>query len=99
MSNPTGLTINYIVLDVDNDGRQFLRFDADDADCTSLYAYDLADVSNWLASNYISPDCEVHDLREPEESDDYEPDDDSSWADGDALASAGWGTDEDYGAY
>ena len=26
-----------------------------------------------------------------------EPDD--SWMDGDALASAGWGTDEDYGYY
>ena len=26
----------------------------------------------------------------------YEPD---NWADGDALASAGWGTDEDYGGY
>ena len=28
---------------------------------------------------------------------DDEPDLDPSWADSDALASAGWGTDEDYG--
>jgi hypothetical protein len=31
------------------------------------------------------------------ESQDYEPDE--SWWDADALASAGWGTDEDYGYY
>ena len=28
--------------------------------------------------------------------DDYDTEDDS-WSDGDSLASAGWGTDEDYG--
>lgn len=28
---------------------------------------------------------------------DEEPDDDSSWADANALSSAGFGTDEDYG--
>jgi hypothetical protein len=28
-----------------------------------------------------------------------EPDCDESWMDADALASAGWGTDEDYGGY
>ena len=34
---------------------------------------------------------------DPAENFDYEYDD--SWMDGDALASAGWGTDEDYGCY
>jgi hypothetical protein len=37
-----------------------------------------------------------HDLNDcPEQS--FE--DDGDWMDGDALASAGWGTDEDYGYY
>ena len=31
--------------------------------------------------------------------DDAEPYEDSVWADSDALASAGWGTDEDYGCF
>ncbi len=35
-----------------------------------------------------------HDELERDWDEPYEPD---SWADGDALASAGWGTDEDYG--
>ena len=30
---------------------------------------------------------------------DYEYEDDGDWMDADALASAGWGTDEDYGYY
>lgn len=30
---------------------------------------------------------------------DNEPDCDDQWADANALASAGWGTDEDYGGY
>lgn len=35
---------------------------------------------------------------EPDNYDD-EPCEPDNWADGDALASAGWGTDEDYGYY
>jgi len=31
--------------------------------------------------------------------DDTEPWEDDVWADADALASAGWGTDEDYGYF
>lgn len=31
--------------------------------------------------------------------DDFEPMVDDMWADADALTSAGWGTDEDYGFY
>ena len=97
MSNPTGLTIEQVVLGVTDDGRQFLRFDTNDEDGTSMYAWDLSDVANWLSSNYVSADVEVADERE--DFDDDEPDDDPMWADSDALASAGWGTDEDYGAY
>ena len=42
--------------------------------------------------------CCGHDLNDcPEVEDYYE--EDGSWMDGDALASAGFGTDEDYGGY
>ena len=35
----------------------------------------------------------------PEPYNDGEPSDDPVWMDADALASAGWGTDEDYGCF
>jgi len=42
--------------------------------------------------------CCGHDQNDcPEVEDTFEEDGD--WMDGDALASAGWGTDEDYGGY
>ena len=40
---------------------------------------------------------EVEEVSDEEEDGDNEPD--GSWMDADALASAGWGTDEDYGYY
>jgi len=40
---------------------------------------------------------EVSEVSDEDEDGDNEPDGD--WMDGDALASAGWGTDEDYGYY
>lgn len=51
--------------------------------------------------NYDEDDSEDYDDDDDDEEDDgeshiCEPD---NWADGDALASAGWGTDEDYGYY
>lgn len=53
--------------------------------------------------NYDEDDSEDYD----DDDEDSEDDDDGeshicepdNWADGDALASAGWGTDEDYGYY
>lgn len=36
---------------------------------------------------------------DPADDFDYEYEDDGDWMDADALASAGWGTDEDYGYY
>ena len=36
---------------------------------------------------------------DPAENFDYEYEDVGNWLDADALASAGWGTDEDYGYY
>lgn len=44
----------------------------------------------WISLDDFSPDLF-------EKVDDEEPDLDPVWADSDALASAGWGTDEDYG--
>ena len=38
-------------------------------------------------------DCDEH------YEEDYEPCEPDNWADGDALASAGWGTNEDYGCF
>ena len=46
-------------------------------------------------------ECEWEDDSEDEDEDDFdrEPIEDDMWADSNALASAGWGTDEDYGFY
>lgn len=46
----------------------------------------------WIDKDLFNPEIHI-------EVEDEEPDLDPSWADGDALASAGFGTDEDYGAY
>lgn len=46
----------------------------------------------WIEKDLFDPKKHI-------ELEDEEPDLDPSWADGDALASAGFGTDEDYGAY
>jgi hypothetical protein len=46
------------------------------------------------AKGYDYCECTFYD-----EDDDTEPWEDDVWADADALASAGWGTDEDYGYF
>jgi hypothetical protein len=44
--------------------------------------------------------CCGHDLNDcPEQSEEDFREEDGDWMDGDALASAGWGTDEDYGGW
>jgi hypothetical protein len=49
-----------------------------------------AEMREWDERNGITyEDGEEYEYSEP----------DDSWMDGDALASAGWGTDEDYGYY
>ena len=53
------------------------------------------DLREMLRQNDV---LEAVEPEEEEEDEDYEPDD-SDFADGDALASAGWGTDEDYGYF
>lgn len=79
-----------------------MLFPADPAEyeeyCTVMGA--MADEADLL------PDPEPEDLGREEDFED-EVEDDEDWdgfrsdaeADGDALASAGWGTDEDYGCY
>lgn len=53
-----------------------------------------------IPENDICDECECeYDECECEYDDDTEPWEDDVWADADALASAGWGTDEDYGYY
>ena len=47
-------------------------------------------------SNCGYADCESGECYEYEDGEPYE---DSVWADSNALASAGWGTDEDYGYF
>ena len=42
---------------------------------------------------------EMDDDEEIDPADDFDYEYDDSWMDADALASAGWGTDEDYGCY
>ena len=42
---------------------------------------------------------DVHELENEEEEVERDNEQDGDWMDGDALASAGFGTDEDYGYY
>ena len=44
---------------------------------------------------YMEQDYPFEDYMEQ----DYEPCEPDNWADADALSSAGWGTDEDYGCF
>jgi hypothetical protein len=51
-------------------------------------------VVNSTGAGYCSPECEASYVEDGEPTGSYDLSDD-----GDALASAGWGTDEDYGYY
>lgn len=58
------------------------------------------DPRNNITLNGIPFSDEHLDWEDEFESGDYEYEgDDGDWMDADALASAGWGTDEDYGYY
>lgn len=58
--------------------------------CSEISYVDLDLISQDMKCPHCNESPLVHEVDEP--------DDDPMWADSDALASAGFGTDEDYGA-